>query len=839
MLFAASSSSSSTKAPVAPPPEESAGDIAKLHEGVAAGTLQPPVVAAPPIPTGKAAAPSTAAVPTLPLQAVFDPQCYAFRCPLAHVSDERRLASVRARGLLSPIADAKIEMAVEANRTARVKSTARVRAFIARARAIAAAAEEAEEEERAQRHAAITRALRHGKRVAGGAAPIPRSLFSPSPLPTPVPSPPGPELHDPALSCDAPSASALLRGTPRTSLRNDSSPRASVTSRSSTTTARTDGYTALNDDLEDGASDRYPTIAGAPPAGGPKGDGSIAELWTLEDYIWHGLVMCVARPSLALFDAFKGMRLMLYYYAVGIVAYHYLEGWTPIETAYFLTVTGTTVGYGDYVPSTHVSRLFTSFYMLVGMQVVLASIAPLLDVLQRGTWRERLVDAMCPGASRVDTSDMSLTMAEVNARINYTRRYAVALASPALVLGIGVTLHYYLLRIVVDEGDDSQADALLPVAQGVMPPAAGHEMINSNMTSSNMTSRAAQYAMASLAELPPSPPPPPPSFESTLQAIFAPMPADTDTTDAIYARLSLTMTWLGAWVCDTVSQVDWWALVDGLYFSVVTMTTVGYGDITPDTLIGQLAVSAYVPLAVIALADCLSDIGMINVRKAIRETDYAKVSDECLLRDAVRSVRPQSDTPPQIDPQLNEAEFLIDTLVSFGLVDTDAVRAITRHFRSLTGRGTPRGDVHGEAQPLTTKQVYEELRERVRLGLPLSDGAAAMDVDAGGDFRWASYEEWRERSWVPRVVAKADGIRGQGGGPPTQPKAKTLKRAESRMGKSARSLKGSTAASAPATSAADSAAAAAVEAGADKAAAASVQSRKRHVAGVLVGRRAC
>ena len=58
------------------------------------------------------------------------------------------------------------------------------------------------------------------------------------------------------------------------------------------------------------------------------------------------------------------------YYVLGILLFRYLEGWTILEAAYFLTVTATTVGYGDYCPSTPISKLFTSIFCLYGLTVV-------------------------------------------------------------------------------------------------------------------------------------------------------------------------------------------------------------------------------------------------------------------------------------------------------------------------------------------------------------------------------------------------------------------------------------------------------------------------------------
>ncbi|MDH5597365.1 MAG: ion channel [Candidatus Peregrinibacteria bacterium] len=49
---------------------------------------------------------------------------------------------------------------------------------------------------------------------------------------------------------------------------------------------------------------------------------------------------------------------------LGATIYHLLEGWTYLDSVYFITMTATTVGYGDFTPSTPLTKLITIIYSI-------------------------------------------------------------------------------------------------------------------------------------------------------------------------------------------------------------------------------------------------------------------------------------------------------------------------------------------------------------------------------------------------------------------------------------------------------------------------------------------
>lgn len=63
--------------------------------------------------------------------------------------------------------------------------------------------------------------------------------------------------------------------------------------------------------------------------------------------------------------------------------------------------------------------------------------------------------------------------------------------------------------------------------------------------------------------------------------------------ERVLSLLALTFTFIGL-ASVFYWWVEGWGLVDSVYFSVMTISTVGYGDLTPHTVPGKLFTIGYV-----------------------------------------------------------------------------------------------------------------------------------------------------------------------------------------------------------------------------------------------------
>lgn len=68
---------------------------------------------------------------------------------------------------------------------------------------------------------------------------------------------------------------------------------------------------------------------------------------------------------------------------IGTFFYHFVEGWSIIDSLYFSSISLSTRGYGELHPTTVASKLFTVFYLFIGVAFILYALSSLIGYFMK------------------------------------------------------------------------------------------------------------------------------------------------------------------------------------------------------------------------------------------------------------------------------------------------------------------------------------------------------------------------------------------------------------------------------------------------------------------------
>lgn len=90
---------------------------------------------------------------------------------------------------------------------------------------------------------------------------------------------------------------------------------------------------------------------------------------------------------------FRGLFIwLLGVVGLGTFFYSRVEGWRPLDAFYFTIITLATVGFGDFTPKTDAGKIFTVFYIVVGISLLSGFVVLLSErssILRRARRRKK------------------------------------------------------------------------------------------------------------------------------------------------------------------------------------------------------------------------------------------------------------------------------------------------------------------------------------------------------------------------------------------------------------------------------------------------------------------
>ena len=123
--------------------------------------------------------------------------------------------------------------------------------------------------------------------------------------------------------------------------------------------------------------------------------------------------------------------------------------------------------------------------------------------------------------------------------------------------------------------------------------------------------------------------------------------------------------------------------VDALYFTVVTATTVGFGDYYPHTMAGKMFTLFYVPFSVVMVAGAINHIAAVplDVRRAKVENYVLSQFGDALTDGDFEDIRRSAGVDRNKDIHAND--FLVAMSLRLGFLKADDCLKINKLFTNL------------------------------------------------------------------------------------------------------------------------------------------------------------
>lgn len=140
---------------------------------------------------------------------------------------------------------------------------------------------------------------------------------------------------------------------------------------------------------------------------------------------------------------------------------------------------------------------------------------------------------------------------------------------------------------------------------------------------------------------------------------------------------ALSFLWFGGMI---MARMEGWKLADSIYYSIITGSTIGFGDLFPKTRMGRAWGIIFIPLAVAAAGDVLG-----NVASSLVERRQAKVFNEIINREITMESLLEMDDDG--NGKVSREEYVQFMLMEMGLVEPEEFDELYAQFKRLDANG--------------------------------------------------------------------------------------------------------------------------------------------------------
>lgn len=285
------------------------------------------------------------------------------------------------------------------------------------------------------------------------------------------------------------------------------------------------------------------------------------------------------------------LMFILTYVLLATVAFSFIfERWSIIDSAYYATVTFTTIGYGDVSPSTTPGKIFAILFVLVGVAIV-----------------------------------------------------GVALG----IVGEMALVHQEQAISKLQARGKRRVITMIKGTSGSMPSvSAGRGVGSPFVESSSATAMGDKHESKFL--------------KGSLKII-------QEDGWLLFIVLLLAI---------AIGYFENWSFIDSLYYAVISMTTVGYGDLHPDLQLTRLFAVVFLPFAVVLLAKVLGGITGLWMEGRADEAEQEFLRRELTLADLTTI-----DT--NSDGRVSFSEFLSFMLLAMQKIEKEDLHDLQQLFKQL------------------------------------------------------------------------------------------------------------------------------------------------------------